>query len=42
VLDQAPALSAAFAGFGVALFVTTAWVIRRSARRLQDELDDVV
>jgi hypothetical protein len=41
VLNQAPALSAAFAGFGVALFVTTAWVIRRSARRLQDELDEL-
>lgn len=41
VLDQAPALSAAFAGFGVVLFVTTAWVIRRSARRLQDEIDEL-
>ena len=41
VLDQAPALSAAFAGFGVALFVTTAWLIRRGAHRLQDEIDEL-
>jgi hypothetical protein len=41
VFDQAPALSAAFAGFGVALFVTTAWLTRRGARRLQDEIDEL-
>jgi hypothetical protein len=40
-LDQSPAQTAAFAAVGVALFVTIAWVIRRGARRLQDEIDEL-
>ena len=40
-LDQSAAQTAAFAAFGVALFVTIAWVARRGARRLQDEIDEL-
>jgi uncharacterized membrane protein len=40
-LDQSPALTAAFAAFGIILFVATAWWTRRGARRLQDEIDEL-
>lgn len=38
-LDRPPALTAAIAAFGVALFLAIAWVHRRTARKLQSEID---
>ena len=38
-LDRPPAQTAAIAAFGVALFLAIAWVHRRTARKLQSEID---
>jgi hypothetical protein len=40
-LNRPPAQTAAIALFGVALFLTVAWVHHRTARRLQHEIDDL-
>ena len=40
-LDQSAARTVALAAAGVALFVTIAWLTRRGARRLQDEIDEL-
>jgi hypothetical protein len=40
-LDRPAAQTAAIAAFGVALFLTVAWVNRRTARRLQREIDEL-
>lgn len=41
-LDRPPAQTAAVAAFGVALFLAVAWINRRTARKLQREIDDLV
>ena len=38
-LDRPPAQTAAIAAFGIALFFAVAWVNRRTARKLQSEID---
>jgi hypothetical protein len=40
-LDRSPAQNAAIAVFAVALFIGTAWWHKRSARRLQREIDEL-
>jgi phosphate/sulfate permease len=40
-LDRSPAPNAAIAVFAVALFIGTAWWHKRSARRLQREIDEL-
>lgn len=40
-LERSPAQNAAIAGFAVALFIGTAWWHRRSARQLQQEIDEL-
>ena len=40
-LDRSPAQNAAIAVFAVALFIGTAWWHRRSARQLQQEIDEL-
>ena len=41
-LDRPPAQTAAIAAFGVALFLAVAWINRRTARKLQREIDQLV
>jgi hypothetical protein len=41
-LDRPPAQTAAVAAFGVALFLAVAWINRRTARKLQREIDELV
>ena len=41
-LDRPPAQTAAVAAFGVALFLAVAWINRRTARKLQREIDQLV
>lgn len=41
-LDLPPAQAAAVAAFGVALFLAVAWINRRTARKLQREIDELV
>ena len=41
-LDLPPAQAAALAAFGVALFLAVLWINRRTARKLQREVDELV
>ena len=41
-LDRPPAQTAPIVAFGVALFLAVAWVNRRTARKLQREIDELV
>jgi hypothetical protein len=41
-LDRPPAQTVAIVAVGVALFLTVAWLNRRTARRLQREIDELV